>query len=142
MKNNEAVAYSHHEDKAVTQDLNSENLHTTLPMKELIALFASEIGEIVNFDSFEFENSQAGIHVFDGFLKLHKCSYKIKSSGMDLGQVTLTRRTPFDEEEMIIFERALGALSIHLSNALDYQSELKEEHINALKVETQLSRTE
>lgn len=142
MKNNEAVAYSHYEDKAVVQDLNSENLHTTLPMKELIGLFANEIGEIVNFDSFEYENSQEGIHIFDGFLKLHKCSYKIKSAGKDLGQITLTRRDPFVEDEMIVVERALGALSIHLGNALDYQSELREEHINALKVETQLSRLE
>lgn len=139
MKTNEAVAYSYYEDKAMVQELNSVDLHTTLPMNELIGLFANEIREIINFDSFEYENSQAGIHIFNGFLKLHKCSYKIKGSGMDLGQITLTRKNPFNEEEMILVERALGALSIHLSNAVDYQSELKEEHINALKVEIQLS---
>ncbi len=127
MKNSEAVAYSFNEEKAVMQDLNSEDLPTTLPMHELIGLFANEISECVNYDSFEYENAQKGIHVFHGSLKLHKCHYKIKDSGMELGQITLTRKSPFLEEEMVFVERALGALSIHLDNAINHQSELEEE---------------
>ena len=126
MKNSEAVAYSFKEEKTVIQDLNSEDLPTTLPMHELIGLFAHEISETVDYDSFEYENAQKGIHLFHGSLKLHKCHYKIKDSGMELGQITLTRKSPFLEEEMVFVERALGALSIHLDNAIDHQSELKQ----------------
>lgn len=125
MKNNEAVTYSYGEEKSLFKDQGPSNLHTTLPIDELIGLFANEISEIVDYDSFEYEHAIKDIHIFHGSLKLHKCQYKIKDSGIELGQITITRRSPFKEEEMVIVERALGALSIHLNNAVDYQSELE-----------------
>jgi len=142
MKNSQAFAYSFNGEKTVAQDLDTEHLPTILPIHELIGLFANEISETVNYDSFEYENAQKGIHVFHGSVKLHKCHYKIKDSGVELGQITLTRKSPFLEEEMIFVERALGALSIHLDNAIVHQSELKQEHLDAHEDEAQLSRIE
>ena len=136
MKHNEAVAYAYNEEKPVIQDMNSQGIQTTLPMEELLGLFAHEISEIVDYDSFEYENAENGIHLFHGSPKLHKCRYKIKESGMELGQITLTRQRPFKEEEMLVVERALGALSIHLNNAIDHQCELEQEQRNALKRES------
>ena len=131
MKNNEAVTYSYDEEKSLFKGQNSDDLHTTLPIDELIGLFATEISEIVDYDSFEYEHARRDIHIFHGALKLHKCQYKIKDSGLDLGQITITRKSPFKEEEMIIVERALGALSIHLNNAVASQSELENEKSSA-----------
>jgi hypothetical protein len=125
MKSIEAVAYSYNdEEKPVILEKNHEELQTILPIDELIGLFANEIAEVVEHDSFEYEHSQKNIHFFRGLVKLHKCQYKINDSGMELGQITLTRSSPFQEEEMIVVERALGALSIHLTNAIDHQGEL------------------
>lgn len=131
MKNNEAVTYSYDQEKSVLKGQNS-TLHTTLPIDELIGLFANEINEIVEYDSFEYEHAIKDIHIFHGALKLHKCQYKIKDSGIELGQITITRRSPFKEEEMVIVERALGALSVHLNNAVDYQSELEKDKLSTL----------
>lgn len=134
-----ALAYAYNEEIPMVQDMNSEDLHTTLPMHDLIGLFESEIGEIVDFDSFEYEHSQKAIHIFHGTPKLHKCRYKIKGSKIELGQITLTRKSPFADDEINIVERALVALSIHLNNAAQYQSGLKEDHLNALKADAQLT---
>lgn len=128
MKNNEAIAYSY-EEKTVPKDLTSESLNTTLPLNELIGLFAQEISDVVSYDSFEYENSAMGIHMFRGTLNLHQCSYKIKTSGIELGEITLTRNSPFKEEEMAVIEKALGALSIHLRNAMDSESGLNKEKL-------------
>ncbi len=136
MKNTEAVAYSYNdEEKPVIQNQSPEELHTTLPIDELISLFANEIADIVDHDSFEYEYAQGDIRIFRGSVELHKCRYKLNDSGLDLGAITLTRENPFKEEEMVVIERALGALSIHLNNAIDHQSELDQEQLSALNVE-------
>lgn len=103
---------------------NLEELHTTLPLHELIGLFANEIKDIVEYDSFNYLNANKDIQVERGDMSIHKCHYNIKDKGIELGEVTLTRETPFKEEEMIIIERALGALSVHLVNAVESQSKL------------------
>lgn len=125
MKNSESVAYSYaREEDNVTQDQSTEHLGTSLPIEELIGLFANELSEIVNYDSFEYELAEKELHIFLGLIKLHKCRYKIKDSGIELGMVTLTREKPFQEEEMLLVEKALGALSVHLNNAIEDQSNL------------------
>lgn len=108
----------------MTPEANLEELHTTLPLHELIGLFAKEIKEFVDYDSFNYLNNAEDIRVDRGNASIHKCHYNIKDKGMELGEVTLTRETPFREEEMIIIERALGALSVHLVNAVESETKL------------------
>ena len=103
---------------------NLEELHTTLPLHELIGLFAKEIREFVDYDSFNYLNADKDVQVDRGDASLHQCHYHIKDKGLELGEVTLSRSTPFKEEEMIIIERALGALSVHLINAVESHSRL------------------
>ncbi len=103
---------------------NLEELHTTLPLQELIGLFANEIKDVVEYDSFNYQNSKKDIQVDRGDISIHKCHYNIKDKGLELGEVTLTRETPFKEEEMIMIERALGALAVHLVNAVESQRKL------------------
>jgi len=126
MKHIESVAYSYDdEEKPVAQDLDHEAFPITLPIEELIGLFANEIGELVDYDSFEYEHISKGIHVFHGSVKLHKCQYTLNDAELDLGRVTLTRQNPFQEEEMLVVEKALAALSIHLNNAVEDQAEIR-----------------
>lgn len=119
---------------------NLENLHTTLPMGELITLFEREVNEIVAYDSFEYEHPQKTVHFFKGVQKMHKCHYRLNASNIELGAITLTRRKPFAENEMLLVERALGALSIHLNNAMDFQADLTDEQLTSFRVDRELSR--
>lgn len=125
MKTSESAAYSYtDEERTVAQDQSSSQLHTTLPIEELIHLFANELSDIVDYDSFEYALAEKELQLFHGSLQPHTCQYKIKDSGFDLGIVTLTRDEPFKEEEMLVVERALGALSVHLNNAIEDQTNL------------------
>ncbi|PCJ40823.1 MAG: hypothetical protein COA71_09475 [SAR86 cluster bacterium] len=139
MKTNKALAYSYDGDKAILQNFAADEIHTTLPMDDLIGIFETEISSIINYDSFEYKHLQKGNHVFRGTLQAHKCQYKIKGLGIELGLITLTRNKPFDEKEMLLIEKALGALSIHLKNAMEYQSGLNKEHLEEFQIETQLA---
>lgn len=109
------------------------DLPTTLPMEDLIGLFASEIRELVEFDSFEFENGQQPLHVFIGVPKLHKCRYRLVCENVEFGLITLTRSKPFLNHEIEMIEGALGALAIHIGNAMNFQTVLSLESLNSLK---------
>lgn len=114
-------------------------IHTTLPMEDLIGIFESEIRSIVAFNSFEYENPHSATHFFQGVQKLHKCHYRLNIADMELGRITLTRATPFTHIEINKIESALGALSIHLNNALAYQADLGEEALSALRADAEYS---
>lgn len=117
-----------------TRDLSGA-LHTTLPMEQLIELVESEIRELIRYDSFEYSNPQSSTHIFFGTPRLHKCHYRITIGGIPMGQVTLSRSHPFDHGEINMIEGALGALIVHLNNAMDFQSELTEEAIDNLRLD-------
>ncbi|MCI5105776.1 MAG: hypothetical protein MRY76_03605 [Pseudomonadales bacterium] len=125
MNNSQVHAHSYIEEVSMTPEANLDELHTTLPLRELIGLFANEIRDFVEYDSFCYSNAARDIQVDRGSASIHSCHYNIKDKGLELGEVTLTRQSPFREEEMIIIERALGALSSHLINAVESQSELQ-----------------
>ena len=125
MSNSDAFARNFDEEVQMMPEPNLEELQTTLPLHELIGLFANEIKDVVEYDSFNYMNANKDIHVDKGDVSIHKCHYNIKDKGLELGEVTLTRETPFKEEEMIIIERALGALSVHLLNAVESNSRLR-----------------
>lgn len=110
-------------------------LHTTLPMEQLIELVESEMRELIRYDSFEYSNPQDSTHVFFGTPRLHKCNYRISIGGIPMGQVTLSRSHPFDHSEVNMIEGALGALIIHLNNAMDFESELTTEAIDNLRAD-------
>lgn len=110
-------------------------LHTTLPMEDLIGMFAGEIRDLIVYDSFEFENSKEDLHLFMGVPKLHKCRYILKTAGVEFGQITLTRINPFKEGEILVIEGALGALAIHLNNAMTFESAISADSLVALKAD-------
>ncbi len=110
-------------------------LHTTLPMEDLIGLFAGEIRDLIVYDSFEFENSAQALHLFMGTPKLHKCRYILKTGGVEFGQITLTRVNPFKDSEINVIEGALGALAIHLNNAMTFESSISADALVTLKAD-------
>ena len=114
-------------------------IHTTLPMEDLIGIFESEIRGIVRYDSFEYENARNSTHIFHGVQKLHKCQYRINIAELELGRITLTRATPFADGEIDKIEGALGALTIHLNNAIEYQAGLSEQELIALRIDSEYS---
>lgn len=132
---NHSAAYVLKEVNIMDSSDHANAIHTTLPMEQLIEIVESEIRELIRYDSFEYANPQNSSHIFFGTPRLHKCQYRIYIGGISLGQVTLSRAEPFTEDEINMIEGALGALIIHLNNALDYQSDLSEEALTTLRID-------
>lgn len=132
---NNAAAYVMKDVNITDHGDSSPAIHTTLPLEQLIEIVESEMRELIRYDSFEYANPQNSTHIFFGTPRLHKCHYRIYISGISLGQVTLSRSHPFDDMEIDMIEGALGALIIHLNNAMDYQSDLSDDAIEDLRVD-------
>ncbi|PCJ26671.1 MAG: hypothetical protein COA96_04955 [SAR86 cluster bacterium] len=105
MKNTEAIAY--HPD---SMDLATDQAGPILHMNERVQLLANSLSRIVEFDSFSYQSVREGVYVSIGSVEVHKCNYKIKESGRERGEFTLTRATPFKEEELMIIETAMGSI--------------------------------
>lgn len=134
---NNRNAYAEARPRRAAREANADAIHTTLPMEDLIGMFESEIRTIIAYDSFEYANARTATHIFRGKLMLHKCDYRISIAGLDLGHVTFTRATPFADAEIDQIEGALGALTIHLNNALDYQAGLGEQELTSLRADNE-----
>lgn len=128
-------AYALEKGKPREQAQRSAAIHTTLPLDELIELFENELRDVIPYDSFEYTGAPTGAHVFHGTQRLHKCHYRLNVAHMDLGQITLTRRSAFNPAELQRMETALAALIMHLSNAVSYQKELSKAALEALQAD-------
>lgn len=108
MKNTEAVVYRVNNGDSATLGANGDG--PVFHMDERIHLLASRLSKIVEFDSFLYESQREGVSVALGTLATHKCCYKIKEAGRTRGEFTLTRNTPFKEEELMIIETAMSSI--------------------------------
>ena len=132
------AAYVQKEVKIMDTGERTSAIHTTLPMDQLVEIVESELRGLIRYDGFEYANPQSSTHIFFGTPRQHRCQYRIYIGGISLGHITLSRKAPFDEPEVKMIEGALGALIIHLNNALDYQSDLSEEDLENLRVDRAL----
>ncbi len=110
MKNNEAVHYQHASNDSGRLDANAPASGPVFHMDERVHLLASRLSKIVEFDSFSYDNAREGVSVSLGSVESHKCSYKMKDAGAECGEFTLTRHSPFKEEELMIIETAMASI--------------------------------
>ncbi len=110
MNNNEARHYLDTRSDNGARETSTRSGGSVFNMDERIHLLASRLSKIVEFDSFSYENQREGISVSFGSIEAHKCGYKIKDEGVYCGEFTLTRNVPFQEEELMIIETAMGSI--------------------------------
>jgi len=95
-------------------------LQTTLETNELIALFAKEMSEFVEFDGIHYLLPALQIDIGLGQQSKHACDYQLVVSGEELGGLKLFRFYPFQKKELETVENLLAALLYPLRNTLLY----------------------
>jgi len=99
---------------------------------EILAQFSKECASKVAHDGFSYVNEQHNIHFILGTHARHACTYQLTINEENLGLVTMTRSTPFDEQETEHLEKLLSTLHYPLRNALLYSQAVIEAHKDAL----------
>ncbi len=100
-------------------------LQKTLEPRELIALFARELGKHTPFNGLSYDYEALKINIRLGELAKHNCSYDLKITDQHLGKFILYRETAFQERELAITENMIAGLLYPLRNTLLYQQALQ-----------------
>lgn len=96
-------------------------LQTTLDLNRLIAVFSREIQTLVPHSSIAFENKPIDIAIIHGKPEKSSCSYQLVVAAQTLGQLTVTRRKKFANDEAMLLEHLLCCLVYPLRNAIMYK---------------------
>lgn len=99
-------------------------LQTTLDINKLIEVYSKEIYSLVPHDSIFFENIPNNIKVNIGKNARHSCSYQLVVAAQSLGQLKLTRKKKFSDEDTLLLEYLLCGLVYPLRNAISYHAAL------------------
>lgn len=99
-------------------------LQTTLDLEEMLAMFRREIAQHIKIDGLIYRSSDNGLLIQQGLAGRHRASYGLTLVEEPLGDITLSRSTPFSEHELALVEYLLCPLLYPLRNALRYQTAL------------------
>lgn len=94
-------------------------LQLTLEPGELLDIFAEELATVVSFDSltYEYTEGSADFVYSVGYGGRHRCEYNLVLEGLRLGELSLTRRQRYIDQELMLVEQLAATLAISLRNA-------------------------
>lgn len=107
-------------------------LQTTLETNELLALFAKNLGGLVEFDGLAYQLPAQQVDINLGQEADHRCEYQLVVTNQALGELRLYRSYPFKHPELETIENLLAGLLYPLRNTLLYQQALKSALIDPL----------
>jgi len=100
-------------------------LQKTLETRELITLFAQELGKYIPFDGLTYTFEPLNVQIELGRITQHSCSYELLITEERLGHINLHRDSRFQERELAVAENMLAGLLYPLRNTLLYQLALQ-----------------
>lgn len=121
---------AHIEDHADLKYQLSSVLQTTLDLTQLLKLFFDETRRSLNLGSLSYQFDKYPDEFTVGRKARHSAHYRLITRQDSLGELSVTRRKPFSEEELQLLETLIGCLICPLRNSLLYrdavQSALKD----------------
>lgn len=125
----------------------SSMLQTTLELTQILRLFFEEAKRQLSLSSLSYEFTKFPDEFILGRKSRHSAHYRLITHQDTLGELSVTRRKPFSDEELQLLEMLIGCLICPLRNALMYreavQSALRDPLTgvgNRLALENTLSR--
>lgn len=99
-------------------------MQTTLDVYDLVKRFSKELKAILPFHSFLYKNDTTQHEYQEGLVQPHKATYNLSIEEQSLGEITVTKETPFEPKEIELLENALSQVMYPLKNAIQYHEAL------------------
>jgi diguanylate cyclase (GGDEF)-like protein len=107
-------------------------LQTTLDLEEMLAMFKGELAEHIKLEGITYRHNDSGVLIQHGLPGRHRASYGLTLHEEQLGDLTLSRSSPFSEKSLALVEYLLCPLLYPLRNALRYQLALRAAFLDPL----------
>jgi len=96
-------------------------LQTSLELDNIISLFHNEISKALAYDSLHYQHRGVDCDASFGRRTNHSCNYRLEMNGHWLGELTLTRRKKFTDDDTRLLEDFLCKLIYPVRNGLLYR---------------------
>ncbi len=103
----------------------TQRLQTTLDLERILELFSGAIQGVFPHDGFAYDHPELGVHLTQGRVSRHQCSYGLRAEQEDVGTVVFLRGRKFQEAELEQLENLMAGLVYPLRNALLYRKALE-----------------
>lgn len=113
----DTVQYDNSDIEAVAINLPSI-LQTSLELEEVVNLFHTEISKVISYDSLHYQHQGLHCDISTGSRSHHSCNYRLEMNKVWLGEITLTRRSRFNDDDTKTIEDLLCKLIYPLRNCL------------------------
>lgn len=107
-------------------------LQTTLETSELMELFFNVLQEQLGVSHLSYSNPQQGLQFDCGKKAQHTASYCLSNNEQELGEITVSRRQAFIENELLVLEYLIGPLVLPLRNCIMYHQAILSAHTDPL----------
>ncbi len=101
-------------------------LQTTLKIEPLFDLFFGQLQHLLKINGCHYIHADKKIECKLGKVAIHTTDYSLKLQDDDLGNIVLSRKQRFTEEELLHIESLLSILMYPLRNALSYRDALQQ----------------
>ena len=107
-------------------------LQKTLELTELFEIFAGSLSSEIPFDGISYKNLDINAAFERGNTSRAQLIYRLTLERQALGELCLSRKTHFTDEEIVLVENRLSALLYPLRNATQYHQAISSAHHDSL----------
>jgi diguanylate cyclase (GGDEF)-like protein len=93
-------------------------LQISLDLETIISLFHKEVSKVLSYDGMLYQHQGVHCDIQIGRRSHHTCNYRLEINGTWLGEITLTRRRKFTNDDTLLFEDLLCKLIYPVRNSL------------------------
>ncbi len=95
-------------------------LQTSLDTPTILSIFSQQAEKIIPFAGITFLSAESD-EIIIGNKERHSCSYQLTLEKEVLGEISISRKQRFSEEDLIVFENLITLLLYPLRNCLQFQ---------------------
>ncbi len=93
-------------------------LQTSLDLETIVGLFDKEVSKVLAYDGMLYHHQGVHCDIQIGRRSHHKCNYRLEINGVWLGEITLTRRSKFTDDDTRLFEDMLCKFIYPVRNSI------------------------
>ncbi|MCF6218674.1 MAG: GGDEF domain-containing protein [Gammaproteobacteria bacterium] len=100
-------------------------LQTSLELPVVLNIFAEQTEKVLPFAGITYTSAESKEDITIGERGRHSCSYRLTLETETLGEICISRRQHFSEDDLELFEKLIALLLYPLRNCLQFQKATK-----------------